>query len=593
MTDKNSSLHVLFRFFGYLKNNLRLVVAIYFSMFVGTAILMVLPQLIRWIVDRGIAQRDFKFVQIAVLSLIVLVIIRSFFVYLQGRWTEIISQEVSARIRTEIFTRLTLMSVSIINRLESGNLLQRSVQDVERIRFLTGRAILRIVEAVVLFLVTLIFLLRIDPVLGVLSLVTMPLLAVQGYQYGARQRPLALKIQKQLGNLTTILEQNLRGIRLVKGFTQELNEIEKFEKQNKLWFNLAARNARLTSLNSPLMDFIANLGLVVVIGVGGIFVINKSLSLGELVGFTAYLSQLFGPVRRVGMVIPMLAMAAASGERITVLLDTPDGVEDKLDNDPIPLIKGNIKFNDVSFRYSDTNASQQNEDTEGGQLWALNQVDLSVKAGSTVALLGATGAGKSTLVSMLFRLYDPTKGQVMIDGYDLSKISLSSIRSQVGIVMQDSFLFASTIYDNIAFGKSEATKEQVIAAAEAACIHEFISGLDNGYSTEVGEQGVTLSGGQRQRIAIARAILVDPRILILDDATSSVDAQTEDLIHQALKELLLNRTAFVVAQRLSTLRLADQVVVMDQGRITNRGTHEELIDSSLFYRTICERQMQE
>ena len=582
----SSALRINRRFLAYLAPRWRRVAAIYLVMLLGTATLTAIPQLVRWIVDRGIAEQDLGVVWRAVGILLLLALLRALLAFLMGRWSEMVSQGVAATLRQQMFTRFTAMSVSLISRMESGQLLQRAVQDVERIRFLTGRAVLRVVDAAVLFLATLVVLLGMDPLLGVLALATMPLLAYRGYQYGRRQRPLAARLQQQLGTLTSLLEQNLRGVRLVKAFAQERAEIARFDADNDVWFGLAAANARLTAVNAPLLDLIANLGLVLVIGAGGVFTINGSLTIGELVAFTTYLTQLFAPLRRVGLVIPMLAMAAASGERIAAVLDAPDGVEERPEADDLPRIRGAVRMTGVSYRYGANGAAPD------AGAWALRDVDLEVPAGTTVALLGATGAGKTTLAGLVLRLYDPAAGSVTIDGHDLRQVTVSSLRSQIGVVTQDPVLFAASIRDNIAFGRPHATDAEVRAAAQAACIHDFVSELEEGYATMVGERGVTLSGGQRQRIAIARALLVEPRILILDDATSSVDAHTEELIHQALRRLLAGRTSYVIAQRLSTLELADVVVVLDEGRITARGRHAELMETSPTYRAICHEQLQ-
>ena len=598
---QSSALRINRRFLAYLAPRWRRVAAIYLVMLLGTVTLTAIPQLVRWIVDRGIAEQDLAVVWRAVGILLLLALLRALLAFLMGRWSEMVSQGVAATLRQQMFTRFTAMSVSLISRMESGQLLQRAVQDVERIRFLTGRAVLRVVDAAVLFLATLAVLLGMDPLLAVLALATMPLLAYRGYQYGRRQRPLAARLQQQLGTLTSLLEQNLRGVRLVKAFAQERAEIGRFDADNDVWFGLAADNARLTAVNAPLLDLIANLGLVLVIGAGGVFTINGSLTIGELVAFTTYLTQLFAPLRRVGLVIPMLAMAAASGERIAAVLDAPDGVEERPEADDLPRIRGAVKMTGVSYRYgangadgaapANTAAPAAGAPPAGGA-WALRDVDLEVPAGTTVALLGATGAGKTTLAGLVMRLYDPAAGSVTIDGHDLRQVTVASLRSQIGVVMQDPVLFAASIRDNIAFGRPYATDAEVRAAAQAACIHDFVSGLEEGYATMVGERGVTLSGGQRQRIAIARALLVEPRILILDDATSSVDAHTEELIHEALRRLLAGRTSYVIAQRLSTLELADVVVVLDEGRITARGRHAELMETSPTYRAICREQLQ-
>ena len=596
-----SAYRINLRYLAYLKPRWRRVAAIYLVMFLGSGTLLAIPQLVRWIVDHGIARQDLGVVWRAVGLLLLLALARAVLAFLMGRWTEIVSQGVAADLRQQMFNRFTVMSVSLISRMESGQLLQRAVQDVERIRFLTGRAVLRVVDASVLFAGTLVLLIGMNPLLGVLCLATMPLLAYRGYHYGRRQRPLSTRLQQQLGDLTGLLEQNLRGVRLVKAFAQEHNEMKRFEAGNDAWFALAAQQARLTAVNSPLLDLIANFGLVIVIGAGGLFTINGHLTIGELVAFTTYLTQLFAPIRRVGLVIPMLAMAAASGERIASVLDAPDGVRERPDARPLPPIRGAVSMRGVSYRYEGNGADGADaaDRTDGadstagaGGRWALREVDLDVPAGTTVALLGATGAGKSTLAGLVLRLYDPQQGSVQIDGIDVREVSIASLRSQIGVVMQDPVLFAASIRDNIAFGAPHATDADVYAAAQAASIHDHVVSLKEGYDTMVGERGVTLSGGQRQRIAIARAILVDPRILILDDATSSVDAHTEEMIHDALRRLLAGRTSYIIAQRLSTLELADVVVVLDDGHITAQGGHEELLVASATYRAICAEQLQ-
>jgi ATP-binding cassette subfamily B protein len=405
----------------------------------------------------------------------------------------------------------------------------------------------------------------------------MPLLAYVAFRFGRRYRPLSLEIQQQLAVLTTVLEQNLRGARVVKAFAQEPAEIARFDCQNDRWFDLSAEAARLQALNVPLIDLIASIGTVFIIWYGGNLVIHGQLTLGELVAFSAYLGQLVQPVRRLGMIIPALAMAAAAGERIFEILDAPSEVKDAPDAVPLPPLQGRVRFDNVSFSYF-------------GRHSVLSGLSFEVLPGQIVALLGATGSGKSTIINLIPRFYDPTGGCITLDGYDLRRVTLNSLRDQIGIVLQETTLFAASVRDNIAFGSPGATQAEIASAAQAAQAHDFILAMPQGYDTPVGERGVTLSGGQKQRIAIARALLKDPRVLILDDATSSVDTETERLIQLALEQLMQGRTSFVIAQRLSTVRAADLILVLDRGRIAASGSHQELLRTSGLYAEIYDRQ---
>lgn len=569
---------LLLRSFRYMRPYWQRTVAAYSLMLLITAIGLLTPQFIRWIVDAGIGTGDLQLLTWSVLGLLGVTLLKGIFVFFEGRSTEVISQSVAYDIRNELYHKLAELPFSYHDRTENGQLLSRAIGDVERIRFLTGRATLRIVDSSLLLLGTAVVLLFMHPGLALLSLAAMPFLAHRAYEFGRRMRPLSLAIQEQLGVLTTHLEQNLRGSRVVKAFTQEDNQIHKFEEKNTVWFDLSEHAARLRAINVPLLDFIANLGTVAIIWYGGMLVINNNLTLGELVAFTTYLTQLIMPVRRVGMIVPAISMAIASGERIFEILDTPSEVQDAPDAVPMPEIKGHVRFENVSFAYLKKHS-------------VIRDLSFEAQPGQVVALLGPTGSGKSSIINLIPRFYDPSAGRVLIDGYDLKKVKLHSLRDQIGIVLQETTLFAASIEENIAFGNSEADHDDVVAAAKAAQAHEFITQMPKGYDTHVGERGSTLSGGQKQRVAIARAILKNPRILLLDDATSSVDTETEQEIQAALERLMENRTSFVIAQRLSTVRMADLILVLEQGRIAASGNHEELLEKSKLYATIYERQL--
>jgi ATP-binding cassette subfamily B protein len=563
---------------GYLRSYWHLVAGAYLLLLLINGLSLVIPQLIRGIVDRGIRQGETDFLIWSVLILLGLTLVKGLFAFLQGRWTESSSQGVAYDIRNAINTHLSVLSFSFHDRTSTGELLSRSIQDVERIRFLTGRAVLRLIDGIVLFIGTAVVLLTMNLPLALMALASIPLLGYQAWQFGRRYRPLTTEIQEQLAVLTTRAEQNLQGARVVKAFAQEEEEIKRFERENSLWFRLVARSVRLLGWNIPLLSLIANVGMIFIIGYGGLLVIRQQISLGMLVAFSTYLSQLIHPVRRLGMIIPAIAQAATAGKRILEIIDAEPDVRDRPNASSLPRIRGEVIFEEVSFSYH-----QRQE--------ILSDITFEAKPGQVIALLGSTGSGKSTIINLIPRFYEPTRGAVMIDGYNTKELTLDSLRSQIGIVLQDTTLFASKIRDNLAFGAPDASYEEITEAAKAARAHRFIIRFPEGYDTVVGEKGDTLSGGQKQRIAIARAILSDPRILIMDDATSNVDTETEQEIQVALEKLMEGRTAFVIAQRLSTVRRADLILVLERGRIVAQGSHADLIGGSGIYADIYHHQL--
>lgn len=570
--------NVLLRAFSFLKPYWKITVAAYVAALSANVLSIIIPQIIRWIVDVGIEAGEARLLLIGVGGLLAITLVRGVLEFLIGRWSEVASQYVSYDLRNAIHQKLTVLSFAYHDQAESGQLLSRTMQDVERIRFLTGRAVLRMFQSITLFIVTFIALFAMNPTLAILAMATMPLLGWVAFRYGLLYRPISRKIQDQVAVLTTVLEQNLRGSRIVKAFAQEQRQIDQFEGENKHWFDLSRKAMRVESINVPAIDFFASLSTVFIVWYGGSLVINGNLTLGELVAFTTYLAQLVNPVRRFGIIITAIAMAAASGERIFEILDADSDVQESPDAYPLPEIQGHVRFDNVSFGYFKRNH-------------ILTDVSLEAQPGQVVALLGMTGSGKSTVLNLLPRFYDASSGSITIDGIDVRDVTLESLRQQIGVVLQETTLFAASVRENIAFGLPDASEEDVIAAAKAAQAHDFIMEMENGYDTHVGERGSTLSGGQKQRVAIARALLKDPRILLLDDATSSVDTETESLIQMALERLMQGRTSFVIAQRLSTVRMADKVLVLDKGRIVAQGTHEQLLSSSGLYAEIYHRNL--
>jgi ATP-binding cassette, subfamily B, multidrug efflux pump len=569
--------HVLWRCYGYLRPYWMTSIGAYLALVGILALNLCIPQLVRTIIDRGIRMGDPGWLNGGVLALLLLALLKGIFTFLQGKWSETASQGAVYDLRNEIQRKLTQLSFSFHDRTETGELLSRAIQDVERIRFLTGRATLRLLEGVLLLAGTSGVLLWMNPPLALLVVPTMLILVYQALHFGRRFRPLSLKIQQTLAALTTRVEQNIRGMLVVKSFGQEQGETQRFHHANEAWFNLSATSGRLQAVNIPLLFLMANLGSVIILWFGGTLVVRSALTLGELVAFIAYVSQLIEPVRRLGMIIPAVAIASSAAERVFAVIDSITEVTDAPYAIPLPAIQGHVFFQDVSFSY--------------GEREVLQEIQCEALPGQIIALLGPTGSGKTSLVNLIPRFYDPTSGTVLVDGFDLRKATINSLRSQIGIVLQETILFAATARENIVFGKPGCSDEEMIAAAKAAQAHEFILQMPQGYDTLIGERGVTLSGGQKQRVAIARALLMDPRILILDDATASIDAETERRIQIALERLMRGRTTFVIAHRLNTLRRADLILVMERGRIIARGTHQALIQESRLYRETYLRQI--
>ncbi len=568
---------VLRRVYGYLRPYRTYMIGAYAALLLVLGMGILIPLFIRWIIDTGIEGGQVHVLTWSAAALLAMTVLKGILNYYIGLFTEKASQNVAFDLRNELQRKLTQLSFSFHDKSETGELLSRAVQDVERVRFLTGRATLRIVEGVLLLVTTAVVLLVMNFKLGALTLLLMPLLIFQAVRYGTRFRPLSMQVQSKIAALTTAVEQNLRGSRVVKAYAQEDAEIERFEAVNRDWFNLSNRSGRMQAFNVPLLFLIANLGIVVIIYFGGMQFIKGSVTIGTIVAFISYLGNLIEPVRRLGMIIPAVAIAGSASERIFDVLDTVSEVRDTPGARTVKEIQGRVRFEGVSFHY--------------GHNLVLKDISFDVQPGSRVALLGLTGSGKSSIINLIPRFYDPTAGRILIDEKDIRSIKLQSLRSHIGIVLQETTLFASTIRENIAFSNDKATDEEVIRAAVAAQAHEFIMQSVDGYNTKVGERGVTLSGGQKQRIAIARALLLNPRILIFDDATASVDTETERLIQLALEELSQGRTTFIIAQRLSTVRNADLILVLEGGSLSAQGTHEELLRESGVYRSIYNQQL--
>jgi ATP-binding cassette subfamily B protein len=536
------------------------------------------PQLLRVLIDEGIEKLNMTRVWQVAAALVGVAIVRGLFNFLQGYWSEVASQGVAFDLRNEIFEKLQNLSFSYHDRSQTGKLMTRMTSDVDIVRMFVGRGALMLTSAVFMLLGTLVIMFVMNWRLSLILFLTIPIIFVIFSIFIRQIMPVSREVQQKLGHLNTILQENIAGMRVVKAFARENYEMDRYRDQNEklLWENL--NFVKLFSNVFPLIFFVANLGMVAILWVGGFQVIGDTLTLGELVAFTGYLGFMLMPIFQMGMIGAMLSRAEASAHRVYEVIDARSEVMDKEEAISLTAIRGDIRFKNVFFRYV------------GGEQFVLQDVSFTVKAGETIAILGRTGAGKSSIINLIPRFYDVTSGSVMVDDIDVRDVTLDSLRCQIGIVLQETSLFSGTIFENIAYGRPNADFEEIALAAEAAQALEFINDLPRKFQTIVGERGVGLSGGQKQRIAIARALLVDPRILILDDSTSSVDAETEYKIQKALERLMKNRTSFVIAQRISTVRNADKILLLEDGKVVAFGDHHTLLESSELYVEILETQ---
>jgi len=562
----------------YLQKNWLPAVGALLSLLLVNAANLIFPKLLQRLIDEGISKLDMDVVWGVVIALFGVALVRGIFNFLQGYLGEVASQGVAYELRNSVFEKLQNLSFSYHDRSHTGKLMTRMTSDVELVRMFLGRGLVMLTSALLLLLGTLVMLFLTNWRLTLFVLLIVPVIAVIFTFFVRKIMPLSRTVQQKLGTLNSILQENLAGMRIVKAFAREGYEIERFSKANIDLLDANISMIKLFTTFFPLVFFMGNIGMVIVVGVGGLFVINGTLSLGELVAFTGYLTYLLMPLFMMGMIGSMLSRAEASAQRLFEVLDAKSDVEDAPNAVPLPKVQGRVELREVRFRYI------------GAETDVVKDLSFVAEPGQTVAILGQTGAGKSSIIALIPRFYDVAEGAVLIDGHDVREVTLDSLRSQIGIVLQETTLFSGTIRGNIAYGRPEASLAEAIEVAKAAQAHDFILEQPQGYETLVGERGIGLSGGQKQRIAIARALLLDPKILIMDDSTSSVDAETEYKIQQALDTLHKGRTTFVIAQRISTVRNADQILVLDKGQLAAKGTHEELQRTSELYMEILETQ---
>ena len=551
------------------------------ALLLASAASLMTPQLIAYAIDDGIAPRRLGVILLAVGGLVGAALMRGLFTFLQGYLAERASQGVAYDLRNDLFTKIERLGFGYYDRVETGQLVTRLTSDVEQIRSFTGSGAVQMAAAAVMLLGTTTLLVVIDWQLALVALAIVPVIFVLLLRFVRRIGPLFRAMQQTLGRLNSVLQEDLAGVRVIRTFAREEYEGARYRSVNDELLGKNLETVRAFSNNFPFVFLLANVGTLIIVLFGGLQVMEGRLSVGELVAFNTYLGFLLFPIFTIGFLAAGISRAGASSLRVFEVLDAPLEVQDAPDAVPLPPISCRVVFDEVRFRYP------------GDEREILRGISFEAEPGQTVAILGTTGSGKSTLVHLIPRFYDVSGGAVLLDGYDVRDVTLVSLRSQIGVVMQSSLLFSGPVRDNIAYGKPDATQEQIEAAARAAQAHGFMSALPQGYDTVIGERGVGLSGGQRQRIAIARALLIDPRLLILDDSTSAVDAETEAAIQESLDRLMHDsrRTVFVIAQRVSTVRDADLILVLDDGVIAAMGNHEELLRDSELYNEILGSQV--
>jgi ATP-binding cassette, subfamily B, multidrug efflux pump len=578
LTGDTKPLRFVLRF---LRPNALHVVGASVALLLASLSYLITPQLFRYAIDSGIARRRSETILLATGGLVAVAVGRGLFTFLEGYWAERASQGFAYNLREALFARIQRLSFSYYDRSSTGELVTRLTDDVEQIRSFIGHGAVQLGAAVLMLLGSLILLLELNWRLSLVAFLMIAAIYLLLRYFARNVEPLFDEIRQRLGRLNSILHEDLIGARIIRTFGREDHESTRYHASNNVLLEKNLVAIRATSNNVPLILLCTNLATLAVVWYGGIEIIDGSFTIGGFVAFNAYLSFLLVPVLTIGSIAIFATQARISSARIREIFDIPLEIHDTPGAAPLPPVKGEVELTDVHFRYP------------GSQREILRGVSFRTPAGMTVAILGRTGSGKSSLLNLLPRFYDVTSGRVCIDGYDIRDVTVESLRRQIGVVLQDALLFSGSVRENISYGKPEATEEEIIEASRAASADEFIRMLPQGYDTILNERGIGLSGGQRQRIAIARALLVAPRILLLDDSTSAVDAATESIIQEALNKLISmsRHTTFIIAHRISTVRNADIVLLLDEGRIHAQGTHAQLIRESALYNEIIETQL--
>jgi ATP-binding cassette subfamily B protein len=568
------------RLLGYLRPHWRNALLAYSAMIVATIMNLIVPQIIKQAIDQGLAQGTASTLFWAAGVIMALAFARAAVAFVRIYFGEWLTHRVAFDLRNHFYNSLQNLPFAFHDRSQTGDLMSRATSDITETERFAGIGVLDLFATLLLVVGVAVAMFWENAFLAMLAMIPLAILTVTAIYFGNTIRPTFKAIQEQMGKLASVMQESMTGIGVVKAFAREEHELEKFDRDNMLWFEKRYVSMKMWADYWPLFTLILSSAIVLLLWFGGPAVISGEMTVGSLFAMISYVLMLNAPVSHLGFLVNLAATAAASAARVFEIIDMPNEVVEAPDALTVEKIRGEVRFEDVSFAYSPGRST-------------LEHISFETKPGQMVALIGPTGSGKSTITNLIPRFYDPTSGRVLIDGIDVRQMKLRNLRQHIGIVLQAPFLFNATIAENIAYGQPEASMEAVEAAARAAAAHKFITQFPLGYQTMVGERGVTLSGGQKQRIAIARAILRNPRLLILDDSTSSVDTETEHIIQQALSVLMEGRTTFVIAQRLLTLKSADMILVLDHGHIVQRGTHAQLLAEGGLYKEIYDLQLRD
>ena len=568
------------RLLGYLRSYRRQVSIAYVAMLLGTGLNLIVPRVMAWAIDYGLDKGQASYLFLAGGIIMAIAVVRGLLGFAQRYYGEWLTHRVAYDLRNDFYNAVQYQPFAFHDQSHTGDLMSRATGDIAESERFAGIGLMDFLSTMLLLAGVVVAMLLQSVPLALLGLIPLPILLITTTRFGLTIEPMFKRIQEQMGVLSTVMQESLTGIRVVKAFAREPHELDKFDRENNEWFARREGVIKKWGNNWPFMTFLIAMSIFLLLLFGGPAALDGRITVGALFAMISYVLMLNTPVQRLGFLVNLAATAGASAARILEIIDLPGEVVDRPDAIELGRARGDVRFDHVSFGYRDG-------------LNILADIDFHARSGERVALIGPTGSGKSTITNLIPRVYDVSSGRVLVDDQDVRDLQLRSLRRQIGIVMQEPFLFSQTVAENIAYGRPEASREEVEAAAHVAHAHDFILELQDGYETRVGERGVTLSGGQKQRIAIARALLADPRILILDDSTSSVDTETEHLIQSALAELMKGRTTFIIAQRLLTLKNADTILVLDQGRIAERGTHQSLLAEEGLYRQIYDLQLKD